>query len=107
MRKQYHIFSTQPKQSWEINKNVSFPEFWLSVPHFNESLLSYASAPWPHPQRHYLSFTEFEITFRPSAPNGTLLYCQDANSSDFLSVTLVDGHVEFRFDCGSGAAVLR
>ncbi|XP_031414728.1 pikachurin isoform X2 [Clupea harengus] len=82
-------------------------KFWLSVPHFNESLLSYASAPWPHPQRHYLSFTEFEITFRPSAPHGTLLYCQDANSSDFLSVTLVDGHVEFRFDCGSGAAVLR
>ncbi|KAL2087729.1 hypothetical protein ACEWY4_016557 [Coilia grayii] len=81
--------------------------FWLAVPHFNKSLLSYASAPWPHPQRHYLSFTEFEIAFWPSAPNGTLLYCQDANSSDFLSVTLVDGHVEFRFDCGSGVAVLR
>ncbi|XP_048091436.1 pikachurin-like isoform X1 [Alosa alosa] len=80
---------------------------WLAVPHFNKSLLSYASAPWPHPQRHYLSFTEFDITFRPAAANGTLLYCQDANSSDFLAVTLVGGHVEFLFDCGTGAAVLR
>ncbi|XP_048854246.1 pikachurin isoform X1 [Brienomyrus brachyistius] len=81
--------------------------FLLALPWFNETLLSYASAPWPQSSRHYLSFMEFEITFRPSVADGTLLYSEDQGSRDFLSIMLVGGYLEFRFDCGSGAAAIR
>ncbi|KAL0194125.1 hypothetical protein M9458_012421, partial [Cirrhinus mrigala] len=74
---------------------------------FNESMYSYASAPWPQPSHNYLSFMEFEMTFQPTKPDGTLLYTDDAASRDFLSISLVGGYVEFRFDCGSGATVIR
>lgn len=81
--------------------------FTLTVPQFRESLRSYAATPWPLEPRRYLSFMEFEITFRPDAGDGVLLYSHDTGSRDFLSVNLAGGHVEFRFDCGSGTAVLR
>lgn len=47
------------------------------------------------------------MTFRPSLPDGMLLYSDDAGSGDFLSINLVDRYVEFRFDCGSGGATIR
>lgn len=50
---------------------------------------------------------EFEVTFRPSGPDGTLLYSDDSGSGDFLAINLVDRYVEFRFDCGSGGATIR
>ncbi|XP_016079435.1 PREDICTED: pikachurin [Miniopterus natalensis] len=81
--------------------------FTLTVPQFRESLRSYAATPWPLEPRHYLSFMEFEVTFRPDSGDGVLLYSYDTGSKDFLSVTMAGGHVEFRFDCGSGTAVLR
>uniref|UniRef100_A0A4W5LFH0 EGF like, fibronectin type III and laminin G domains n=1 Tax=Hucho hucho TaxID=62062 RepID=A0A4W5LFH0_9TELE len=81
--------------------------FQLVVPYFNASVLSYASAPWPRSSRHYLSWMEFEVTFRPTAPEGTLLYSQDSASRDFLSISLVGGYLEFSFDCGSGTATIR
>ncbi|XP_030647563.1 pikachurin [Chanos chanos] len=81
--------------------------FLLSLPLFNESMRSYASAPWPQSSQSYLSFMEFEMTFQPGRPDGTLLYSHDDSSQDFLSITLMGGFVEFRFDCGSGTAVIR
>ncbi|XP_054439927.1 pikachurin [Pteronotus mesoamericanus] len=81
--------------------------FTLAIPQFRESLRSYAATPWPLEPRHYLSFTEFEITFRPDSGDGVLLYSYDTGSKDFLSLNMAGGHVEFRFDCGSGTAVLR
>ncbi|XP_061757838.1 pikachurin isoform X1 [Nerophis ophidion] len=81
--------------------------FSLSSPLFNETLFSYAVVPWPQPSSSYLSFMEFELTFRPSSPDGTLLYSDDADSGDFLAINLVERYVEFVFDCGSGGAVLR
>ncbi|XP_073808036.1 pikachurin isoform X4 [Danio rerio] len=81
--------------------------FLLSLPQFNQSMFSYASAPWPQSSHNYLSFMEFEVTFQPTSPDGTLLYTDDATSRDFLSISLVAGYVEFRFDCGSGATVIR
>ncbi|XP_069897165.1 pikachurin isoform X1 [Dipodomys merriami] len=81
--------------------------FTLTMPHFRESLRSYAATPWPLEPQHYLSFTEFEITFRPDSGDGVLLYSYDTSSKDFLSINMVGGHVEFRFDCGSGTGVLR
>ncbi|KAF5885070.1 pikachurin isoform X2, partial [Clarias magur] len=81
--------------------------FVLSLPHFSESVQSYTSAPWPQHTHSYLSFMEFYITFKPTNQDGTLLYSHDQYSRDFLSIVLVRGAVEFRFDCGSGAAVIR
>nr|AAI50711.1 EGF-like, fibronectin type III and laminin G domains [Mus musculus] len=81
--------------------------FALTIPQFRESLRSYAATPWPLEPQHYLSFTEFEITFRPDSGDGVLLYSYDTGSKDFLSINMAAGHVEFRFDCGSGTGVLR
>ncbi|KAI5088518.1 pikachurin isoform X1, partial [Silurus meridionalis] len=81
--------------------------FVLSMPHFNESVQSYSSAPWPQHTHSYLSFMEFFITFKPTSQDGTLLYSHDQHSQDFLSIVLVGGTVEFHFDCGSGAAMIR
>uniref|UniRef100_A0A8C4H8T3 Pikachurin n=1 Tax=Dicentrarchus labrax TaxID=13489 RepID=A0A8C4H8T3_DICLA len=81
--------------------------FSLSSPLFNETVFSYAVIPWPQSSQSYLSFMEFELTFRPSMPDGTLLYTDDAGSGDFLAINLVDRYVEFRFDCGSGGATIR
>ncbi|XP_037536294.1 pikachurin [Nematolebias whitei] len=81
--------------------------FLLSSPLFNETVFSYAVVPWPQFSQSYLSFMEFEVTFWPSTPNGVLLYSDDADSRDFLAINLVDRFVEFRFDCGSGEAVIR
>lgn len=93
-----------------VNKIWMFllsPGFSLSSPLFNESVFSYAVIPWPLAPQSYLSFTEFELTFWPSTPDGMLLYSDDAGSGDFLAINLVDRYVEFRFDCGSGGAVIR
>ncbi|XP_022454655.1 pikachurin isoform X4 [Delphinapterus leucas] len=49
----------------------------------------------------------FEITFWPDSDDGVLLYSYDTGSKDFLSINMAGGHVEFRFDCGSGIGVLR
>ncbi|KGL79817.1 Pikachurin, partial [Tinamus guttatus] len=79
----------------------------LAIPQFNESLMSFASTPWPLEPQNYLSFMEFEVTFRPDVESGVLLYSYDSRSKDFLSINMVAGYVEFRFDCGSGTAVIR
>uniref|UniRef100_A0A3P9LB44 EGF like, fibronectin type III and laminin G domains n=1 Tax=Oryzias latipes TaxID=8090 RepID=A0A3P9LB44_ORYLA len=81
--------------------------FLLSSPLFNETAFSYAVIPWPQRPQNYLSFMEFEVTFWPSTPDGVLLYSDDAASGDFLAINIVDKYVEFRFDCGSGEAVIR
>ncbi|XP_007487500.1 pikachurin isoform X4 [Monodelphis domestica] len=81
--------------------------FTLAIPQFNQSLRSFAATPWPLEPQNYLSFMEFEITFRPDSEDGVLLYSYDTGSKDFLSINMVAGYVEFRFDCGSGTAVLR
>ncbi|XP_038661858.1 pikachurin isoform X3 [Scyliorhinus canicula] len=81
--------------------------FTLVVPQFNASLMSYAVLPWPMEPHYYLSFMEFQISFRPEVSNGVILYSYDTSSKDFISLNLVDRHVEFRFDCGSGTATIR
>jgi len=90
-----------------LNHALAISAFTLTIPQFKESLRSYAATPWPLEPRHYLSFMEFEITFRPDSEDGVLLYSYDTGSKDFLSINMAGGHVEFRFDCGSGTGVLR
>ncbi|XP_018100005.1 pikachurin isoform X3 [Xenopus laevis] len=81
--------------------------FTLAIPQFNESARSFGAAKWPLEPHHYLSFMEFDMTFRPDTEDGTILYSFDTDSKDFISLTLVNGYVVFRFDCGSGTAVIR
>ncbi|EMP30275.1 Pikachurin [Chelonia mydas] len=81
--------------------------FILAIPQFNESLRSFATTSWPLEPQNYLSFMEFEMTFHPDSENGVLLYSYDTDSKDFLSINMVGSYVEFRFDCGSGTAIIR
>ncbi|XP_051875486.1 pikachurin isoform X2 [Pristis pectinata] len=81
--------------------------FKLVVPHFNASLMSYGSVAWPMQLQHYLSFMELQLSVRPQAEGGLILYSHDAASKDFIALTLVHRYLEFRFDCGSGTAVIR
>ncbi|XP_053304088.1 pikachurin [Spea bombifrons] len=81
--------------------------FTLAVPQFSETHRSFAVAKWPFGTQHYLSFMEFDMTFRPDAEDGTVMYSYDTESKDFISITLVKSHVVLRFDCGSGTAVIR
>ncbi|KAG8429022.1 hypothetical protein GDO86_018524, partial [Hymenochirus boettgeri] len=81
--------------------------FTLAIPQFNETVRSFAVAKWPLAPHHYLLFMEFEMTFRPDAKDGSILYSYDTNSKDFLSINMVNSYVAFRFDCGSGTAVIR
>ncbi|TRY72500.1 hypothetical protein TCAL_00311 [Tigriopus californicus] len=50
-----------------------------------------------------------EIEFKARAINGILIYAQEKPNGlgDFISVALIDGHVEFRYNLGSGVAVMR
>lgn len=52
----------------------------------------------------------FEISFKPETPNGLILYNghkKNQPSGDFIALVLNDGHPEFRFNVGSGTAVIK
>ncbi|KAL8612700.1 hypothetical protein ACOMHN_025351 [Nucella lapillus] len=55
-------------------------------------------------------YKEFAVAmeFRPEAKNGLLLFSSEFEDArkDFFAITLSNGMVEFRFDCGTGLAVL-
>lgn len=57
------------------------------------------------------SYQRFEVLleFRPEDINGLILFSAEMKNaeSDFFSLSLVDGFVEFRYDCGTGMAVLK
>lgn len=57
------------------------------------------------------AYKEFAVAveFRPEAQNGLLLFSAEFEDArkDFFSIALVNGFIEFRFDCGTGAAQLR
>lgn len=52
---------------------------------------------------------QVELEFRTFTDSGILLYSQQQRdgSGDFLSLALVDGFVEFRYNLGSGPALIR
>ncbi|CAL4063227.1 unnamed protein product [Meganyctiphanes norvegica] len=52
---------------------------------------------------------QIELEFRTFTENGILLYSQQQKegSGDFISLSLVDGYVEFRYNLGSGPVVIR
>lgn len=67
-------------------------ESWLRLPRLEAS--------------HSLSV---DVEFLSFSPDGVLLYSQqqEDGSGDFVSLALVNGHVEFRYNLGSGTVVLR
>ncbi|KAH7640417.1 pikachurin-like protein [Dermatophagoides farinae] len=54
-------------------------------------------------------FSEILIIIKPYKQDGLFLYNGERmdKTGDFISLNLVDGYVEFRFDLGTGAAILR
>ena len=60
--------------------------------------------------RHVEHKTSIYIEFKTLRQDGQILYIEQEgfeSGRDFLSIALVNGFVEFRYNLGSGAAVLR
>lgn len=55
----------------------------------------------------FFIFISWQMIFKAKGENGILLYSGHEESGDFIALSLVNGYVEFMFDLGSGAAVLR
>lgn len=56
-----------------------------------------------------LSWLDLDIVFKTQSIDGLILYegYQKYGSADFISVYMIDGHVEFTFDLGTGTVSLR
>ncbi|XP_049831472.1 pikachurin-like [Schistocerca gregaria] len=77
----------------------------LQVPAFNGS--SYLR--YPGLGGSALSWLDLQITLKPAAPDGVLLYNghRADGVGDFMAVYMTGGHLEFAFDLGTGAATIR
>ena len=77
----------------------------FTTPSFNGS--SYLQ--FPGLGQSFLSFIEVKMILKPRSPNGLFLYNGDRmdGTGDFISLNLIYGFVEFRFDLGSGPAIIR
>lgn len=77
----------------------------FTVPSFNGS--SYLQYPGFAAKLNL--YFDIEVTFKPRAPSGVILYNGHKmdGAGDFLSLNLVEGFVEFRFNPGNGPAVIR
>ena len=60
-------------------------------------------------RRTVLMFTEIEIVFKPSDKDGLLLYngYRTDRTGDYIALSLRGGFLEFRFNLGTGPALLR
>ncbi|XP_044266425.1 basement membrane-specific heparan sulfate proteoglycan core protein isoform X19 [Tribolium madens] len=77
------------------------------VPHFAQAPTSYIAL--ENTVDLYIQFN-FEISFKPQNGDGLLLYNGDKGSDkngDFVSLSLVNGVPEFRFNLGGGVATVR
>ncbi|XP_068162728.1 basement membrane-specific heparan sulfate proteoglycan core protein isoform X3 [Antennarius striatus] len=76
------------------------------MPYFAQEPLSYLTLPTI--KNAYKAFN-IKITFRPDNVDGMILYNgqRKATGADFISLGLVGGRLEFRFDVGSGMATIR
>ncbi|KAJ8390133.1 hypothetical protein AAFF_G00110070 [Aldrovandia affinis] len=82
------------------------------MPHFTQTPFSYLTLPTI--KNSYKAFT-IKITFRPDNADGVILYAgmiiyngqKRTTGADFISLGLVGGRPEFRFDVGSGMATIR
>ncbi|XP_024915374.1 basement membrane-specific heparan sulfate proteoglycan core protein isoform X3 [Cynoglossus semilaevis] len=82
------------------------------MPYFAQEPLSYLTLPTI--KNAYKSFS-IKINFRPDNVDGLILYAgmilfngqRKSTGADFVSLGLVGGRLEFRFDVGSGMATIR
>uniref|UniRef100_T1IKD2 Basement membrane-specific heparan sulfate proteoglycan core protein n=1 Tax=Strigamia maritima TaxID=126957 RepID=T1IKD2_STRMM len=76
------------------------------IPRFSQSPSSFMALPML--PAAYLVF-DIEISFKPESQNGLIFYNgqKKGGVGDFLSLGLNGSYVEFRFDVGSGPAVLQ
>uniref|UniRef100_A0A674AKG9 Heparan sulfate proteoglycan 2 n=1 Tax=Salmo trutta TaxID=8032 RepID=A0A674AKG9_SALTR len=76
------------------------------MPYFTQEPLSYLTLPTI--KNAYKSFS-IKISFRPDNPDGMIIYNGQKRTmgADFISLGLVGGRPEFRFDVGSGMATIR
>ena len=77
----------------------------FTVPSFNGS--SYLQ--FPGLEESPGLYLEIQIVFKPRSPNGVVLYNGQRvdGGGDFVSINLVDGFIEFRFNPGNGPAIIR
>ncbi|XP_063584947.1 pikachurin-like [Penaeus indicus] len=61
------------------------------------------------PLREAYRDVQLTLEFKPESPDGVLLVSgeNDDLSGDFMAAVLLNGYVEFRWDCGSGAGSVR
>ncbi|XP_050453317.1 basement membrane-specific heparan sulfate proteoglycan core protein isoform X8 [Cataglyphis hispanica] len=76
------------------------------VPNFSQAPESYIAFP-PLPDS-YLKFN-IEISFKPENYDGILLYNAESahGNDDFIALSLINGYPQFKFNLGSGSAVVR
>ncbi|XP_042159708.1 basement membrane-specific heparan sulfate proteoglycan core protein isoform X14 [Oncorhynchus tshawytscha] len=76
------------------------------MPYFTQEPLSHLTLPTI--KNAYKSFS-IKISFRPDNPDGMIIYNGQKRTmgADFISLGLVGGRPEFRFDVGSGMATIR
>ncbi|KAK7884904.1 hypothetical protein WMY93_028027 [Mugilogobius chulae] len=76
------------------------------MPYFAQEPLSYLTLPTI--KNAYKSFS-IKISFRPDNVDGMIMYNgqKRTTGADFVSLGLVGGRLEFRFDVGSGMATIR
>ena len=91
----------QPKKCYLIQLFFS-----LQIPSFNgkSSHLIFAGLAQKSPL-----WNDFELVIRPTEDNGLILYNGDRSNpnGDFVAVFLSQGYIEFAFDAGDGATVVR
>ena len=56
-----------------------------------------------------MSFTEIEMIIKPTSPDGLIIYNGYTldRKGDFVMLAMSGGHLEFRFDLGTGPAIIR
>lgn len=77
----------------------------FTVPSFNGT--SYLQ--FPRLEESPGRYLELEIVFKPRSANGVILYNGERldGGGDFVSINMVDGFVEYRFNPGNGPAIIR
>jgi len=86
-------------------RDAVVPDIDVVVPFFGgHSFLQFTGL-----RRTVLTFAEIDVVFRPTDHDGLILYngYSTDRSGDFLSLAMRDGYVEYRFNLGTGPAVIR
>uniref|UniRef100_A0A1X7UPV7 Uncharacterized protein n=1 Tax=Amphimedon queenslandica TaxID=400682 RepID=A0A1X7UPV7_AMPQE len=74
----------------------------VSTPSFNRTSYQEYSSPAPISLSTIIS-----LSFHPTSSNGLILYIGDVSTTrDFLSLSLVSGRIQLRYDLGSGPAII-